>query len=66
MGVSDVLKELHRLETERDRYRRALAYLANRENWLGDPHSQESMLHGHDTPYELALAALDVVEQGSA
>ncbi|MGA2455583.1 MAG: hypothetical protein ABSG93_18915 [Solirubrobacteraceae bacterium] len=41
-----------------DPARAALEYLADPENWLGDPLSQESTLHGHDTPYELAVAAL--------
>jgi hypothetical protein len=36
----------------------ALAYLADPENWLGDPHDQTATLHGHDTPYELAVASL--------
>jgi len=36
----------------------ALRYLADPENWLGDPHDQEATLHGHDTPFELAVMAL--------
>ena len=35
-----------------------LRYLADPGSWLGDPHSQETWLHGHDTPFELAVAAL--------
>lgn len=31
-----------------------LRYLADPENWLGDPFDQTSTLHGHFTPYELA------------
>ena len=59
-------ERLRVIDVERRHYKRALEYLTDRESWLGDPHSQESTLHGHDTPYELALAALDLVEQGSA
>lgn len=40
----------------------ALRYLADRENWLGDPLDQTSTLHGHFTPYELARAALGLEE----
>jgi hypothetical protein len=43
--------------------REALAYLADPENWLGDPHDQAATLHGHDTPYELAGAALAAHEE---
>ncbi len=38
--------------------RKVLAYLADPENWVGNPHDQTSTLHGHFTPFELALAAL--------
>ncbi len=41
-----------------DRRRAALDYLADRANWSGDPHDQDSTLHGHDTPYELAARAV--------
>lgn len=36
----------------------ALAYLADPDNWLGDPLDQTSTLHGHFTPFELARRAL--------
>jgi hypothetical protein len=37
---------------------KALEYLADPESWGGNPLSQESTLYGHDTPFELAAAAL--------
>lgn len=36
----------------------ALRYLTDPENWLGNPLRQQSTLHGHFTPYELARDAL--------
>lgn len=41
-----------------ERYEEALAYLADEESWGGDPHEHGTVLYGHDTPYELASAAL--------
>jgi hypothetical protein len=55
-AVQEVLAEA----SADDRQRTALEYLADPENWLGDPHSQEATLHGHDTPYELACRALGI------
>jgi hypothetical protein len=49
--VADMRDELGRL-------RAALEYLADRANWMGSVHSQESTLHGHDTPFELAERVL--------
>lgn len=37
----------------------ALLYLADEENWLGDPHAYGAPLHGHETPYELAVRVLE-------
>jgi hypothetical protein len=51
-------EQLKASEAEADRYRVALRYLADRDNWLGDPLGQTSTLHGHFTPYEMALRAL--------
>ncbi len=45
-------------ETERDRYKTALDYLADPQSWGGNPHDQTTPLYGHDTPFELAVAAL--------
>lgn len=41
-----------------DRMRAALEYLADPESWAGDPLTHDAVLYGHDTPYELARAAL--------
>jgi hypothetical protein len=46
--------------------RDALEHLANPENWMGDPHSQEATLYGHDTPSELARAVLDATPNPSS
>ncbi len=55
----DVGARLVVLARELARLRAALAYMADPENWAGDPHQITSHLHGHDTPYELARDALD-------
>ena len=47
------------LEAERDRLHAALTILADPENWAGDPLTHDAALYGHDTPYELAVTALD-------
>jgi hypothetical protein len=44
--------------SSRPEYEQALRILADPENWLGDPHDQSSTLHGHFTPFELAVASL--------
>lgn len=49
-----------RASTGDDRLREALEYLADPESWGGNPLSQEASLYGHDTPFELARAALAV------
>lgn len=36
----------------------ALKFLADPENWNGNPHDQTAILYGHFTPYELAVVAL--------
>lgn len=48
----------HLWAPEIDRWLRALAYLADPDSWLGDPHDQTAVLLGHDTPFELARQAL--------
>lgn len=35
-----------------------LGYLADEGNWLGNPHSHHALLHGHDTPLEMAQRVL--------
>ena len=51
-----------RVRLDNERMRAVLVYLADPENWLGDPASQESTLYGHDTPWELAFRVLSEVE----
>lgn len=51
-------RQLEQVQAERDSLRETLRYLADPESWGGDPRSHDAVLYGHDTPYELALAAL--------
>ncbi len=59
---SDVEKSRSELRAERDRYKAALDYLADPQSWGGNPRDQTTPLYGHDTPFELALAALSPEE----
>jgi hypothetical protein len=52
------MTELERLRRENARLRLALEYLADKESWLGNPLAADAMLFGHDSVYELAVAAL--------
>ena len=49
-----------------ERWRTALAYLADPESWAGNPHdltTPMATLHGHDSPFELARWALGQEER---
>jgi hypothetical protein len=66
VSVPNLLEEGDRLrvipvsehEAEVTRLRAELAFMADPANWLGDPYDQTSTLHGHFTPYEIAVHAL--------
>jgi hypothetical protein len=57
-SVLEAARQADPLVGRLEHYERALRYLADPESWHGDPASHEAMLLGHDTPYELARAAL--------
>jgi hypothetical protein len=61
--ISQLTNDRNRLCTQNQRMRNALEYLADRESWLGRPEYPQAMLYGHDSPYELAQAALADVGQ---
>jgi len=56
--LAQVTLERDRLKRENVRLREPVAYMADKSSWLGDPLSHNAVLYGHDTPYEMAVAAL--------
>lgn len=52
------VEELNDSRTKLDKYRGVLDYMADDANWLGNPHTHDAMLLGHDTPFELARRVL--------
>ncbi len=61
--LAQVSLERERLRVENARLRRPLEEMADADNWAGNPLSLDCYMYGHDSPYELAQAALADVEQ---
>lgn len=57
-GVRHSLDPRAPADPDPHRMRRALEHLADPASWLGDPHDQQAVLLGHDTPFEMAVEAL--------